>query len=340
MDGCPAQFTFKEPLSNKLEFISCGNSKSFANNPALVKKTMNKEDRYSHLVPMDPLLCKLSPYLWHTIQSIIIKEGKSDCIVWDSSTVICPTDIVMNQVTPVAKEAPITFEQVKGQVYADIYNTLVSYPNARILLGLEEINACFRFARIHVDLTSASGFIADDLFNLATAMVFGSTASASSWEAFCRAIEALTKVFANRPDLVIKHQRYLDMIRWDDISLPINITQAFPCTINWGIIDDRGNRIDLPAWIYVDNAVMLAINIKHLKMVLVAMIEAIFVVMGEPNKLVWQCPLAMDKWSDLIIGPQQTILGLVIDTDKMMVSIPNKYRHKVLNLLNTTWHSN
>ncbi len=130
------------------------------------------------------------------------------------------------------------------------------------------------------------------------------------------------------------------MIQWDDISLPVNITHAFPCTINRGIVDEKGNRIDLPAWIYVDDTVMLAINIEHMKMVLVAMIEAIFVVMGKPKELVRQCPLVMDMWSELIIGPRQTILGLVIDTDKLMVSIPDKYRHKVLNLLNTTWHLN
>jgi hypothetical protein len=29
LNGCPTQLTFKEPLSNKLEFISHGNSKSF-----------------------------------------------------------------------------------------------------------------------------------------------------------------------------------------------------------------------------------------------------------------------------------------------------------------------
>jgi hypothetical protein len=55
----------------------------------------------------------------------------------------------------------------------------------------------------------ASVFIADDLYNLATAMVFGSTTSASIWEAFQQAIKALTKVFANRLDLVIKHKKYL-----------------------------------------------------------------------------------------------------------------------------------
>jgi hypothetical protein len=39
---------------------------------------MNKEDRYSHLVSMDQLLFKFSPYLCHTTQSIIIKEGNNN----------------------------------------------------------------------------------------------------------------------------------------------------------------------------------------------------------------------------------------------------------------------
>jgi hypothetical protein len=120
LNGCPAQLTFEEPSSNKLEFISHVNLKSFAENPLLVQKTMNKEDRYSHLVLMDPLLCKLSTYLCHTMQSIVIKDGKNNCIVWDGSTVTRPTEIVMNQVTPFAKEAPVTFGHVKSQIYMDI----------------------------------------------------------------------------------------------------------------------------------------------------------------------------------------------------------------------------
>ncbi len=90
----------------------------------------------------------------------------------------------MNQVTPVAKEAPVTFGHVKSQIYIDIYNMRISYPTATFLLGLVDVKACFRYPRIHADLTGAFGFIADELYNLATAMVFSSTASASSWEAF------------------------------------------------------------------------------------------------------------------------------------------------------------
>jgi hypothetical protein len=133
---------------------------------------------------MDLLLCKPSPYLRHTTQSIVIKDGKNNRIVWDGSTVTWLTDIVMNQVTPVTQEAPVMFGHVKSQICMNIYNTRISYPTATILLGLADVKACFWYPRIHAYFTGAFGFIADNLYNLATAMVFGLTASASSWEAF------------------------------------------------------------------------------------------------------------------------------------------------------------
>jgi hypothetical protein len=119
----------------------------FVENLQLVQKTMNKEDCYSHLVPMDLLLCKLSPYLCHTLQSIVIKDGKINCIVWDGSTVTRPTDVVMNQVTPVAQEAPVTFSHVKRQIYMDTYNTRISYPTATILLGLADVKQLTSYGR-------------------------------------------------------------------------------------------------------------------------------------------------------------------------------------------------
>ncbi len=301
---------------------------------------MNKEDRNSHLVLMDPLLCKLSPYLRHTMQSIVINDGKNNCIEWDGSTVTRLTDIVMNQVTPVAQEAPVMFGHVKSQIYTDIYNTCISNSTATILLCLAEANVCFRYPRIHTELTGAFSFIADELYNLATAMVFGSTSSASSWEAFRQAIKAFTKGFANRPDLVVRHKTLIDMLKWEEIDPSAKLTPTFSCTINCGIMDDARNRMDLPACIYVDDALMLALDVDHMKMVLVAMIEPIFVVMGKPDVAVRQCPLAMDKWLELVIGPKQIMLGLVINTHRLTVAIPAKYLQEVLDLLSSTWHPN
>jgi hypothetical protein len=85
---------------------------------------------------------------------------------------------------------------------------------------------------------------------------------------------------------------------------------------------------------------MLALNTDHMKMVLAATIKAIFIVMGKPDVAVRQCPLAMDKWLELVISSKQTMLGLIIDTNRLTVAIPPKYLQKVLELLNSTWHPN
>jgi hypothetical protein len=207
LNGCPAQLDFEEPLSNKIKMIDQGNSKSFNANTTLVLKTMNKEDLYSHLIPLDKIMCHFSPYCCHTTQTMVIKARKNDRLCWDGSTTTKPTNIVMNQVTPVIHEATITFGHVKMQLYSDIYNTRVSYPTLTILLAMAYIKACFCFPYIHADLTGTFGFLAGGYFNLATAMVFGSTASASSWEPFWRAIQALTVVYAHRHDLIKKHKK-------------------------------------------------------------------------------------------------------------------------------------
>ncbi len=58
--------------------------------------------------------------------------------------------------------------------------------------------------------------MADEFFFLATSMVFGSNASASSWEPFQRAIQALIPMLSMRDDLVEQHKHLLDMLKWDD----------------------------------------------------------------------------------------------------------------------------
>jgi hypothetical protein len=85
---------------------------------------------------------------------------------------------------------------------------------------------------------------------------------------------------------------------------------------------------------------MLALDVDHMKMVLAAMIKAIFVVMGKPNVAVRQCPFAMDKWLELIIRSKQIMLGLIINTNRLTVAIPFKYLQEILDLFNSTWHPN
>jgi hypothetical protein len=105
-------------------------------------------------------------------------------------------------------------------------------------------------------------------------------------------------------------------------------------------MDNAGNRMDLPARICVDDALILVLNADHMKLVLAATIKAICVVMGEPDVPARQCPFTVDKWLELVIGPKQTMLGLIIDTNRLTLAIPAKYLQEVLYLLNSTWHPN
>jgi hypothetical protein len=122
-------------ISWQLPELHCESKVSTQNN--------DKEDRYSHLVPMDPILCKFLLYLCHTTQSIVIKEDKNDCIIWDGLTVMKPANIVMNQITSVAQESPVSFGHVKLLICINIYNTRISYPTLIILIALTNGKACF-----------------------------------------------------------------------------------------------------------------------------------------------------------------------------------------------------
>ena len=171
-------------------------------------------------------------------------------------------------------------------------------------------------------------------------MVFGSKASSSSWEPFCRAIEAMSVVYANRPDLVTKHKQYLDMIQWATIDALVKLTKAIPFSIIKGALDEKGEVRPRPARVFIDDSLLLAISPFLMTVALAAVIEEIFVVMGNPDTAIQQCPLALDKWVEMVVGPAQTMLGLNLDTNNLIVAIPSSYVNDVHNLINTTWHKN
>ncbi len=78
LDSCPAEFMFTEPLDNKLAMLKHGNLKTFKADPNLIKKVMNKEDCYSHLVPINKDICRTSAFCHSTTQTVVIKPVKAN----------------------------------------------------------------------------------------------------------------------------------------------------------------------------------------------------------------------------------------------------------------------
>jgi hypothetical protein len=237
---------------------------------------MNKEDRYSHLLLVKLWVLNFSPWCHHTVQGILVKPGKNPHIIFDASTKEHPHMVVLNDVTTTKFEANITFGMAKLKLLQRIYSWRVSHPTSITYLALADITACFHVPRIHPDITGAFGFMAEGLYFLAMSMVFGSTASASSWEPFQRAIESLIIEYCTRLNLIRKHKHLLDMLTWEDEDIHVGeFVQAVACPLNPGIQNLDGS---LEAYIYVDDILASAVNKFNILRLLAATIEAIFTV--------------------------------------------------------------
>ncbi len=242
---------------------------------------------------------------------------------------------MLNEYTPTKFEANIDFGNAKMNLLIRIYNWRISYPRMKIFLALADITACFCFPRIHADLTGVFSFMAENLFFLATSMVFGSNASASSWEPFRRAIQSLIPIYLMRTDLISNHKSLLVMLVWEDGDTPTyELIQTVKCQINPGIPDQHG---PLEAYIYVDDILASAVGKQIMLRLLTAVIEAIFTVCGHAMIEHHQCPLFIKKWNELVVGRVQTVLGLMVDTNRMTVEIMPEYCQQVANLLTNSW---
>jgi hypothetical protein len=131
----------------------------------ITRVAINKEERNSHIIPILSILAYFSPFCRHTPQGLVPKNGLFDAksrVVWDGSPKQAPTDVPMNEVSPVTKEAPITFGTVEPSFDRQLYNMRVSLPSANILLATADVRACFRFARLNPDLAWAFGFLSSE----------------------------------------------------------------------------------------------------------------------------------------------------------------------------------
>ena len=62
------------------------------------------------------------------------------------------------------------------------------------------------------------------------------------------------------PDMVTKHQKYLDMINRATIDPTIKLTSATACAVNKGVLDKKGVAKVCLARIFVDDSLLLAIG--------------------------------------------------------------------------------
>lgn len=157
----------------------------------------------------------------------------------------------------------------------------------------------------------------------------------SSWEPFQVAIAALAAAYFFFPDLVAKHDWLLQKLRWSDVSSPpvsMMIVRARSCTRHKGVFNSAGRRLPTNHNIYVDDNLLAKVK-AYMHQALASGFEATFTIMGHPCPSVRPVPVNLDKLEELMMSPLQILLGLLVNTREMTVSISD-----VLALLTTTWH--
>jgi hypothetical protein len=175
---------------NKLTVIDKGNQQTFEAHPEVVAKTMNKEEKNSHVLPFRQWVVYFSPFLCCTPQGMREMNGEY-CLIFNSSTQTWINEVVLNHVTTSKLEATIDFGKSKKNLLINIYNWQISSLWEIIYLVLADITACFCFPWLSCDITSAFGFIAQDVYFLSMSHVFGSNTTASSWEPLQHAIKKI-----------------------------------------------------------------------------------------------------------------------------------------------------
>jgi len=135
--GCPSYFNWEEDTDNKHAFVSRRNLPSVAQH---VAKTLTKEVRNSHLIPMARWVCTCSPWGWHIHQNIQTKPKKKPRLIWDGSTCMFWHKTSMNMATPMELEMEITFGTAFTDLCIWIWNLRISYPDEDIFFAFLDIS--------------------------------------------------------------------------------------------------------------------------------------------------------------------------------------------------------
>ena len=70
-----------------------------------------------------------------------MKEGKNPRLFWDGTTKRASKDEMMNDITPISNEAPITFGLIKMDHMVRLYNLRISYTDKEIVMAAPDVKA-------------------------------------------------------------------------------------------------------------------------------------------------------------------------------------------------------
>ena len=93
-----------------------------------------------------------------------------------------------------------------------------------------------------------------------------------------------------------------------------------------------------PHHVFVNDDIYLDVfDTVHVEQAISASIELIFILLGKSDLDLWQDPISWDKLEEMIVATCNKVLGLILNTCNMTISIPDDFIASLNTLLKTTW---
>ena len=336
--GAPTRMVAESTSKNFQDYFTYGNHASIAQDIEKVEKTMNKEERNSYVLPLPNWLARFIPNAFYTPNGLISKPGKKDRLVFDGSFTINWDSQPVNRMVDASTEPPVTYGSVLQEHIKRIWNLRISYPDTDIFLWDDDVAGCFRHIKHHPDVAAAFGLVINQKLYFYVGQTFGSVFSPANQEPVRRAREQLAKALFDDTSLVEKHRELLDTVRFDEQApTGTRFAQAWPCSKNQGAIDKNNVVSNTPIHTFVDDALMADIR-RRITYAMAASIEALYVILGDPDESIRRNALSLDKFFEAICSPIKVQLGLQFDTRAMTISLTDEQKDKMLKELKN-WHS-
>ena len=339
--GAPATIQGDVSLANIKAFRAYGNHRSIRQHLEKVNKTMNKEERNNFVIPL---------YWWLTFfiinhqlspQGYLVKPDKKDRLLFDASHRPYPWCQALNDITHKRNEPELVFGHTFVKNLIRIYNLRITFPLLEILLWDDDASSAFRNIKHHPDIAAAYAFIIDWILYIAVGQTFGSNFSPSNWEPFARARALLAETLFWDDSLVEKHKKYIDKIMFSAPPTPEEVATFVPAhadEFNKGVLDKDGNPVATPHYTFVDDNHMADIE-RYIRRAIAASIEALFIIVGQPDEAVRKLPLSMDKFYQSMCSFDRVQLGKQVNTRRLVVGLPPQKRALLLKVLREKWHA-
>ena len=175
--GCPNYLVAEDSKANFLDYFHYGNHITIAHNISKVMKIMNKEDRNSYLMTLPSILARLISDMKVTPQGIIIKPGKNDRFIWDSSFMLFYHSVCVNMLMDQQLEPSLKYGSTWDRHLSRIWELRIIYSNEDILLMDDDVKGVFRHSKYHPDIATVFSFIILANLFIPTGGTFGSTTS-------------------------------------------------------------------------------------------------------------------------------------------------------------------